>query len=96
MTICPPESFGAIQCPPKWKICSEKWVGTHEKIVLWLRNFGHGLSSLIDISDEDEEYDLLVTGKVGACAAEAYDFLSAITQNMNAKGLPVKFDLKKW
>ena len=50
---------------------------------------------LIDISDEDEEYDLSVTGKAGACAAEGYNSLSAITQNTNAKGLPVKFDLKK-
>ena len=33
---------------------------------------------LIDISDEDEEYDLSVTGKVGACAAEVYNSLSAI------------------
>ena len=50
---------------------------------------------LIDISDEDEEYDLSVTGKVGACAAKGYNFLSAMTQNINANGLPVKFELKK-
>ena len=53
------------------------------------------LSYLIDISDEDEEYDLSVTGKVGACAAKGYNFLSAMTQNINANGLPVKFELKK-
>ena len=54
-----------------------------------------GKYKLIDTSDEDEEYDLSVTEKVGACAAKAYNFLSAITQNINAEGLPVKFDLKK-
>ena len=31
--------------PKKWKNWSEKWVGPHEKMVLGLRNFGHGLSS---------------------------------------------------
>ena len=35
---------------------------------------------LIDISDEDEEYDLSVTGKVGACAAEGYYSLLHRTQ----------------
>ena len=31
--------------PKKWKNRAEKWVGLHEKIVIWLQNFGHGLSS---------------------------------------------------
>ena len=47
MTICPLESnprFDQI-LPKKWKNWSEKWVGLDEKMVLWLPNFGHSLSS---------------------------------------------------
>ena len=64
MGIGPPESFRAILIGPtsffdwfynflvmrtsfEWL----KWVGPHEKMVLWLRNFGHGLSSSYILHD---------------------------------------------
>ena len=46
----PHKSYGVIQpfdqiWPKEWKKWSEKWVGLDEKMVLWLWNFGHSLSS---------------------------------------------------
>ena len=54
-----------------------------------------GSFSFDDIYDEAEDYDLLVAGKVGACAVQTHEFSPATQQKVKAKGLTVKFHSEK-